>query len=568
VPLINAAQVDTLEFNAPIHRLANRGATGTSTLMTLSAKLNSTNGPSVNYSGFPATKPAASSSIGGMTLTPNSVTDYYAGQTGYYLKSANTIAVVPSAGGDVNTLTVSQTFSNPTGVTGASASATFYYDTQVTAAPTCSINALTVPSATKVSGLSILYNNTANVTIDASANNMGKYFYRSPLITYNCTYDVNVGTKSETNLDNVRTSDISGGNMFTNGSLNFSSLVALTGINNGAYSTTPITIAASANNIVGAGVAISKSFNIIMDPLSHALAYSVPSIPVLTPTAASGALTVSTNAVTTYGARIWSAPITTSATGVFCPDFSYNGIFYATMPYDNNGSLTSTDPSGCKQDLLISNGVFTTPANAINRYIDYSGFAGNAGFNYSTITPTAGTYRFATFCWKMPTMAAGAYSFLSFYIESVTTNITREVDGQILANGEPLQVYYAFQNVGNPSFATSTPNTNWNTVWISANTSTPPFGETPSSYPSASTSWNYNQTIITNRYGRIRQGTYFSPSDLATHLAAGTAPFFKLYTPAYAITAAQNIYLYLRICLPMDKNLKFGGVYATLNKTS
>jgi hypothetical protein len=163
-------------------------------------------------------------------------------------------------------------------------------------------------------------------------------------------------------------------------------------------------------------------------------------------------------------------------------------------------------------------------------------------------------------------MSAGQYSFLSFYIRSVTTPITRDITGQILANGEPLQVYYSFQNVGSPAFAASTPNTNWNTVWISANTSTPPLGET--AYPTASTSWNYNQAIIANRYGRIRQGTYSAPADLATHLAEGTAPFFKLYTPAYIITATQNIYLYLRICLPMDKNLKFGDVYATLNKTT
>ena len=559
VPLINAAQVATLPFNAPIHRQANRSAAGATTLMTLSATLNGAAGPSVNYSGFPATKPVSATS-NGITITPNTVTDFYIGQTGktgYYLTSADTITVVPSAGSSVNTLTASQAFSNPTG-TGASASTTFYYDTPVTSSPTSSINALTISAPTKVSGLSILYQTDANITINASANNMGKYFYRSPLITYNYTYGAGSGTLSETTLANVSASDISNGNMFTNGNLNFSSSVAFTGITNTGYSTTPITINATANNIFGPSTITNGSFGIIMDPLSRTLVYQTQStnVPTLTPTTTTAALTLATGAIPVAGARIWSAPITTTPSapaGTLCPDFSYNGIFYSTMPYDNNGSLTSTDPSGCQQDLLISNGLFSTPTTP-NAYIDYSTYAGNAGLNYSTISATVGTHRFATYCWKMPTMNSGQYTNLSFYIDSVyelTRNTTTSIK---LSNGNPLQVFYAFQNVDNPAHAAN----GWNSVWIRANAT---------GTPSATTATYHTYSTLANRYG-INQGSITAAGDQTALLAAGTAPFYKVFTPTFAITSGMNVYLYLRIGLPMDKDMRFGKVCATLTRAS
>jgi hypothetical protein len=558
VPLINAAQVATLQFNAPIHRLANIGTTGSSALMTLSASLNAGAGPSVSFSGFPATTPAAVTS-NNITITPNSVTDYYAGQsgkTGYYLTSTDTIAVTPSAGSSVNALTATQTFSN---ATTASASATFYYDTPVTTAPTCLINTLSTSSTSKVSGLSILYNTSASINIDATANNMGKYFYRSPLITYNYTYGASSGTISETTLANVRTSDISNGNMFTNGALNFSSAVALTGITNTGYSTTPITINATANNIFGPSTITNGSFGIIMDPLSRTLVYQTQStaVPTLTPTTTSATLTLATGAIPVPGARIWSAPITTTPSvpaGTICPDFSYNNTFYYAMPYDNNGSLTSTDPSGCKQDLLISNGVFSTPANNPNGYIDYSTYAGNAGLNYSTISATADTYRFATHCWKMPTMNAGQYTNLSFYIDSVYQLTRNTVTSIKLSNGNPLQVFYAFQNVDNPVHAAN----GWNSVWIRANAT---------GTPSATTATYHTYSTLANRYG-INQASLTAAGDQTALLAAGTAPFYKVFIPTYAITETMNVYLYLRIGLPMDKEMRFGKVYATLTRSS
>jgi hypothetical protein len=555
VPLIKETQVATLQFDAPIHRLANRGEGNNNSLMTLSATLNSTVGPSVMFGGFlviPSLQPVTTNNI---TITTNSVPDYYAGQTGktgYYLTSRNTISATGlSAGGSVNTLTATQTFANSTV---ASASTTFYYDTPVTSAPTGSINGLNILLSTRVSGLSILHDTSANLTIDATAINMGKYFYRSPLITYNYTYPIDAVsgstsvTKSETTLANVRPSDISG-TMFTNGTLNFSSSVALTGINNSAYFKRSIAVDAYANNIFGAGGTMSGSLNIIMDPLSRALVYQTQpsSIPILT---------ASTLALPTLipGFRIWSAPITTNASApatTVCPDLSYNGILYATMPYDNAGSLTSTDPSGCGTELLISNGLFVTPTTP-SAYINYSTYAGNAGLDYSTITSTSSRYRFATFCWKLPTPTS--YPNLTFTINSIHMLTRVTSTGVIRANGADMLVFYAFQNASDPSSFPSSNSNKYNSAWINANKAVTPSanGTTfANSYNNAST-----------RFGSLGQASLNTTANVST----GTATF-KVFIPVTSPVPA-NVYLYLRIASPMDKDTRFGSVYATLTTTT
>ena len=559
VPLIKETQVATLQFDAPVHRLANRGAGNNNSLMTLSASLNSTAGPSVVFGGFLISAPLQAVTTNNITITPNSVTDYYAGQTGktgYYLMSRDTITATGlSAGGNLNTLTATQTFDNANGAPSSSASVTFYYDTPVTSAPTGSINALSISSSKRVSGLSILYDTSANLTIDATAINMGKYFYRSPLITYSYTYPIDAVsgstsvTKSETTLTNVRPSDISG-TMFTDGTLNFSSSVALTGINNSAYFKRSIAVDAYSNNIFGAGGTTSRSLNIIMDPLSHALVYQTQpsSIPILT---------ASTAALPTLipGFRIWSAPITTNASapaGTLCPDLSYNGILYYTIPYDNAGSLTSTDPTGCGRELLISNGIFSTPTKNPSAYIDYSSYAGNPGLDYSTILNTTGTYRFATFCWKLPALTK-ALTNLIFTINSIY-NLNSVDAGVIQSNGENMSIFYAFQNADNPSSFPSSNSRIYNSVWINANLATT-IGANATTFANS-----YNN--VRTRFGSLGQLSLdTTPPNSDVPIASGTATF-NVFIPVTS-PIPPNVYLYLRIGLPLNKDCRFGSVRAT-----
>jgi hypothetical protein len=234
------------------------------------------------------------------------------------------------------------------------------------------------------------------------------------------------------------------------------------------------------------------------------------------------------------------------------------------MPYDNTGSLTSTDPSGCGTELLISNGLFVTPTTTLpesSPYIDYSMFAGNAGLNYSTITPIAGAHRFATFCWKMPTMATAANPNLSFYINSVykhtrVANINR-------SGGVAIKAFYAFQNVSNPTFATSAPTSfapNWNTVWINANA--------PGTPTAGASGWKYDVTPVSNRYGIVAQSSLIPSPNVTTLTANGIASFYRVFVPITEITATDNVYLYLRIGLPLNTDMRFGSVYATLTPST
>ena len=542
VPLIKETQALTLEFDAPIHRQANRGPLQeTGTLMTLTAKVNSTVGPSVAYTGFPATKPlpATANSI---TITPNSVVDYYGtgnANSDFYLTSKNTISASGLvAGTTMNTLTATQTFKN---LTTSSATASFYYDTPVTTAPTCLINSVSISPMTKVSGVSVYNNPSGNaiVTTDASATNMGAYFYRSPLITYNYTIDGTlVATKGETNLTNVRSSDISNGNMFTNGNLNFSTPHTLTNVT----SITSITVNAVAKNIFGNSSLTSKSLSVVTDAASVTFANTMnQSIPTLIPN------------TPIVGRRVWSAPIVSN----FCPDLLYNGKQYYTYPYDDSWNITSTsqtsgtDTVDTSKELMIKNGLFTTNDAA---YIDYSGTAGNSGINYSGVVRTATSYKFATFCWKLE--AREDYAGLTFTFNSINSLTPLLVGGRNTfsintvqatdAVKDKIRVFYAIQDGSNPSVNSTV---SYNTVWINGNvTSTATGANTP-----------YNPASTTNRYGNL--GGLLSPGVSPT---SGSTTTLKVFLQPQLISNSST-YLYLRLGIPMwNTNIQFGSVSATI----
>jgi hypothetical protein len=528
VPLIKVSTpITTTSFIIPIHKQANRGKLqGTGTIMTLSSALNGTAGPSVQYTGFPATAPATGSS-NNLTVTTTGVEDYYTSTTpqgGFYLKSTNTITI-DSAGfikrsSTPNTLSAQQTFYDTS--TSSSATVDFYYDTPITTGPTGAVNAVNISPSyfAKVSGLSILYG-TPIITIDASANNMGSYFYRSPLITYTYTNSTNTGTKSETNLAAVQSSDInldkfSTGNLSFNSSYTSSTLASI-------YSQS-IKIDASANNIFGAATLTSKTINVITDGPSYTLVYSTLSATIPT-------LTANT---LTNGYRIWSAPSVSNN----CPDLLYNGTTaYLDISYNNTWNITTTNQSGydATTELLISNGQFTTVRSA---YLDYNAYVGNSGFNYSSISATG--YRFASFCWKL-NASNNSYTSLSFTINSIY-NATIATDGSKLLqmNGVKVPVFYAFQDTSSTSYNSTT----FNSVWINANSNINGAGSA-------------NFYLSANTYGVLGGITS------AAVTLNGSNATINAFIPA--INPVKNsIYLYLRIAVPMNTDIKFGSVSAKI----
>jgi len=528
IPLIKGlTSITTLAFDAPIHRLANRGnlqgPTG-ATLMTLSATLNGVTGPSVAYKGFGNAVPTTPSAVNNITITPSSVSDYQtvSGAQGFYLKSTNSITVSAgglNAGPALNTLTAVQAFAN--GSAGASASTTFYYDTPITAGPTGSINAVNISSALNmVSGVAVL-SGTPTITVDVSANNMGSYFYSTPLITYKYTINNAIGAFAENNLANVKSSDYNA-NKFMNGTLNFSSPIITSSLAS-TYSKS-IIVDASANNVYSGAVLHSKTIAVISDGPSQALAYGVTGLPTL----------VANTAV--LGFRIWSAPSVSNN----CPELSYNGTPYSTIPYDNSGNLTSTDPTGCGIELLLSNGLFSTPAAASSAYIDYRGYIGNASVNYSGISATG--YRFASFCWKL-TASLTAYTKLSFIINSIYTGTVATADGSnlLLMNNIKVPIFYAFQDTSSSAYNETT----FNTVWINANSNI-----------NGVSSGNFFDT--TNKYG------YYGGITSAAVTISGQNTTVNAYIPAIN-PVKGSVYLHLRIAVQMDKDIRFGSVSAKIS---
>ena len=546
--------VTTKTFNAPIHRQANNGTSGNSTLMTLSASINGGEGPSVLYTGFPATTPAAVTT-NNITITPSSVTDYYTGnETGYYLTSANAITSTGlSAGSGVNNLTATQTFAN---ATVASASTPFYYDTPVTGAPACSINELNISSSTKVSGISIYSpptgGDTPTLTVDASANNMGKHFYRSPLITYNYAINgITMGPTGENGLGAVNSGDISG-NMFKTGTLRFSSNLV------GTTDMTRIDISANAYNIEGSSPLTGRSFNVITDASSVTLV--TQTLPSAIPELVSGASPV-------VGFRIWSAPSLISP--FRCPDLSYNGVLYYTRPYNNEWDIsrvtqvgeivgpTATSYNNATTELLIKNGLFTSDVSGSTVYVDYRGFAGNSSINYSSIIPSA-TFRFASFCWKL---APTSTSTIRLILKINSINILPVVSGtSMTVSGTAIPILFCFQEAETPSnYGTAVVNgasvTYYNTVWLNANLSSgiqaTPTNVTPSS------------TSTTNRFGTLN-GSLGSAYPVTVSGTTGDyTATISAFVPTWRVRTTPT-YLYVRICLPMNKEIKFGSVSANI----
>jgi hypothetical protein len=527
VPLIKGlTSLTTSPFDAPIHRVTNRGnlqgPTG-ATLMTLSATLNGVTGPSIDYKGFGNSVPTTPPASNNITITPSSVSDYQtvSSAQGFYLKSTNSITISAgglSAGPTLNTLTATQAFTN--GSAGANASTTFYYDAPITSGPTGSVNNIIVPQASfaKVSGLSVLWG-TPTITADTSANNMGSHFYRTPLISYKYTINNATGTFAENNLTNVKSSDYNA-TKFLNGNLNFSSPIITASLAS-TYSKS-IVVDASANNVFGAAGLQGKTISVITDGPSRALAYGVTGVPTLV---------ANTSAP---GFRIWSAPSVSNN----CPDLSYNGASYYTIPYDNLGSLTSTEPTGFGRELLLSNGLFSTPSTVPSAYIDYSGYVGNSGINYSGITSSG--YRFASFCWKL-TPSASAYTGLSFTINSIYNGaLTTDGSKLLLMNTVKIPIFYAFQDTSTSGFSETT----FNTVWINANSNT-----------SVATLAKMSPA---NTYGNLGGITSAAVSINASYDAT-----LNVFIPTVS-PVKNSIYLYLRIAVPMNTDIRFGGVSAKI----
>jgi hypothetical protein len=359
---------------------------------------------------------------------------------------------------------------------------------------------------------------------------MGTYFYRNPLLTYTCQVNgtTTVATKNESDLTNVNRESYYPDNVLKstigfNSKFNTSSLATI-------YAT-QLYLSVVANNIYGSSNSVGITQNVIVDGPSNTLVSTFPT---------SSILTLGTN---TPGYRVWSAPSYQNN----CPYLTKDNdgtTYYRTIKYDNEWDIASDNNNDydATTELLVSNGRFRTKGNAGSSagYLDYTNSLYNSTIDYSGI-PASGL-RFATFCWKLgQKTGGGSYQNLSFTINSISPNPTNLGAGLLLFNTRRIQVLYFFQDESQSSTFSST---FFNSVWIDGNKNTNPQANGSTFY------------LTNNTYG------YYS-GFVESSINNNNNATIKVFIPAIN-NVSSNTYLYLRLAIPMDVNISFGNVTATI----
>jgi hypothetical protein len=534
--LFKGDKVSITPVTVPVHRLANRGAAGSTPIMKISALLGAKEGPTVDYHGFSDSynaptleSPSGTSNDADVVITTtNNVTDYNTDpvRQGFYLKANNVkVEVVAAQATFTNvkqTLAVKQTFiESPTSTTTATSTPLyFYHENSLTGPPTCTIAAgdVTFANMQKVSGLNVLTAASKVLLTGVKASNMGTYFYRTPLVNY---YLNSTKVASETGLANLKSGvDPDNSKRFAgSGDLTFDNSFNFTET---TYQSS-IVIGMEANNInnVLSPKVVTPNIPVIGDPKSHALVTSL-----------SSSITTLTLGATVAGYRILS-PATFSN---LCP-----ALPSAALPTQYNNETSLMD-AAYLNELIVSDGCF---ASTQSKYMDYSSYQ-NAGINYSTLASAGDTiveggttYKFVSFCWKLG-QSGPSYGKISFIINSIVGASRETGTGLLLINSKRVKMFYAFRDTSSASYNAST----LNSGWIDANS-------TDGNGASMGTYW-----VAANYYGNYGGNTNVAVS-------SGTATV-DAFIPS-VININNSTYLYLRIAVPTDTDIKFGKVSAIIS---
>ena len=139
------------------------------------------------------------------------------------------------------------------------------------------------------------------------------------------------------------------------------------------------------------------------------------------------------------------------------------------------------------------------------------------------------------------TLSSNIFKYLFFNILSFTINslnLPSLLDNKyLLINGEQIQIFYCFQDTTTNIYSQS----NFNSVWIKAN------------FTSTIDVTNATYFDTNNKYGFYTTG---KPATLNGNVATINA-FIPSVNPV-----PSTVYLHLRICIPMEKNISFGSVMA------
>jgi hypothetical protein len=541
----SATSRTTSSFDAIINDFTTRGIKGYGNSMTLSVSISGAKtviGPTVTYdASFTASTPSASTT-NGITISPQSISDNYSGTTGsdgYYRKASTQITLgtsVLTPTSEQYVVTVQRTSTGQTSTGGSTTYSgnnySFYYDNLSNNPGTPSIIgfSLNTTSSMYVCGIQVIY---GQIQFDASysVTNLGNYFYKNPLINYSSSVS-NLISATETSIPD-KTNNTTSNKL--NATVNFTSrTITSSNTTSNSIFTTSIPIMIQANNIIGStSITYGTPIAAIIDGPSYTLAYSTFSTTTIP--------NIGTTSVST-GTRIWSGttPGTFNSANILNGSTSYSAL--GTL-YDHSQPINGT--GNYSNELQIANGKITTKGSTTTAYLNYSTLkyssSGTNTLNYSGIDATSGTYRYATFAWKIPANTSATYSSVTLTINGTSSTPTVNSSGitaYTSIGGENLKLYYRVEDAtsaGTLAIASSI-----STDWISAN------------YVSGGTlvsSSNYTNTSYEPFNGIARTGGI-------------TGTTYKVLIPA--ATWSSSSYLYCRIGLPMAQTFSFTTVSAQL----
>ncbi len=523
----------------PIHSVQSRGSTGAAlAALDVSLQRGSTeiSQESVIFNGFGQTDPTDSNLIP-MNIQ-SSTADVYAANPnnaykGFYKSGTSTITLnstglFDNATNDLITLSVTQqqkaTIVSSLANVGTAATYGFYYDMTsvnptITSVNLTRVNTTPSPGTQQVSGLTI-FTGSGNLTYDITTvvTNMGKHFYKSPLLEYTNPNTTNTITNTtETNTSRI-TAGITNG-QFDN-EVTFVRRYAIPIYANTYSNGLDVTVVA--NNVFGSSLPFTSPLQkIIFDSPSLNYINNGASYPRTVPN-----ITISSGFV--RGAHVASGTAQSSvSTNPYVPSFTYSDPIY-----DHTVSLTTN------QELPIMNGSFRTFSTG---YLNYSDYTENSGIDYSAL-PTVDGYRFATFKWKI-TESQTQINTVSFLLDGINTGSLQYSNTlyKTLFTGTqtPIILYYRFVDEAalnapvNADYAT--------TVWISGS--------------------SQGGTLVSSMNFYSPTDNSVSYSGLNSISSTSSSYTFNVLSPFRGV---RTSYLYCRVGIPTNINFNFSHISARL----
>lgn len=502
-------------FNVPVQLAQTAGVSGT--VMTLSCSLQTgtgtpVSGGSVTFTGFSLTKPADDTQQNlkiALTSLVDSYASYSAASQGQFSDVTGTFTFLTAglsglaASSSQRTLTLTQEIpaAGSTAAISYSATRTFYSDAVFTA-PTITSPSMSIASSGvtdgKVCGVHVV--SVPKYTVTYTPANLGTYFYASPLVKITGTNiaDTQVNTPPDTWLNVGKTAFLA-------------TLPATTTTAAGASSptyATSVTASLVLYNPYDASTTATPEVKVIIDPVSYTIANYALAAPTGNP-----------------GARVLS-PSTPSAPSV---PHTYTNYDNTQVIVGNSGATASYN-----NELQLVKGAFQS-ATSSDGYKNYgtanSGLStyNNGTLSYTGVVTTAGTYRYATFAWRVQATARSLS--IAMYTPSPAIDVST---GVAKMNGKAVQLYYCFQDTANTTPVSGLQG-NYSTQWIDGNSNT----------------------------NQVSNSTYDQPgrTGLVSVTAGGT---FSLAMPFSIDYTSQTIYLYCMVGLPMDVQCSFKYLTATM----